>query len=282
MPDFIKKQIANKPKASIFSFFLEKYWFVPSDILQRAIEANIWQLCIFKRPILSIGIGNGELDSLLFEKNGLMDVGIDIDNSQLATARKLGIYKKVLAVNAEKMPFKSGEFNSAVSNSTFEHIQNSVKAVSEVSRVLKRGGLFFFTTPSNFLSEWILEYEENRDQKSAPQKIKDFNTRAQHLHYLSLSAWEKTLDNNGFDVVLHKYYFSKSAAVYWYKLFSLYTKKIRGKEILSYLGQSKLSKFVPKEVIKYFLNKGTFYSTYSKEVFVEKEGAQHFFVARKR
>lgn len=177
-------------KNSYFKYFLEVNWFIPSDILQRGIEANIWDLCVFKGPVLDIGVGNGEISKIIFKNHPQMATGIDIDDSGLEQVKASKKYKNVLCVNAEKMPFKDQSFNTVVSNSTFEHIIHDTKAVAEVARVLKKSGLFFVTVPSNFLQEWVLEYETKKDPIHAHKRLQAFNSRTNHLHYRSINDWQ--------------------------------------------------------------------------------------------
>lgn len=141
--NFIKKSNTYKPKNIYFKLFIDKFWFIPSDVLQRSLEASIWDLCKFKHPILDIGIGNGEITPLIFKNIKQIDVGIDIEVSGLDQAMKTGRYKLVFGEDAAKMKLKNSMFNTVVSNSTFEHIEHDLEAISEVSRVLKKMDIFF-------------------------------------------------------------------------------------------------------------------------------------------
>ncbi len=277
------KQVKNyKVNKKYLKYFLEKYWFIPSDILQRGMEANIWELCAFKNPVLDIGIGNGELSTLLFKKHPQIAVGIDIEERGLEEARATNIYKKVLCANAEKMPFKDASFNTVISNSTFEHITNDLRAVAEVGRVLKKNGLFFITVPSPYLRDWILEYETQKDNSKAVQKLDAFNKRTIHLHYRSINEWEKHFKKHGMELLFYKYYFPKKTAVYWYKIFKIFTSKIKSKELWSYIGHSKLTKFIPQKTYQSILEKRFLREAYENGFFTDTEvGGQLFMIAKK-
>lgn len=281
--EFIKKVKTYRPKQFYLKHFLQSYWFIPSDVLQRGIEASIWDLCTFKAPILDIGIGNGTLSSFLFRKQGQMAVGIDIEESGLETARATRMYKKVLLANAEKMPFKDASFNTVVSNSTFEHITNDFKAVSEVSRVLKKNGLFFITVPNNYLLQWITEYEEKKNKKAAKENIKQFNERAVHLHYRSYEEWVKCFKKNNMEIVFYQYYFPKDVALFWYKMFRLFTKEVLRKEVWSHLGHSRLTRYMPKSFLINVLEKTILKKFYMTAFFTNSQpGGQLFIIARKK
>lgn len=270
-----------KLNKNVLEDFIDFFWFIPSDVIQRSVEASIWRYCEFRNPVLSIGIGNGVIDSLLYKKQGVLDIGIDIDDSQFDKAKELRIYKEVLKVNAEKMPFKDKAFNTVISNSTLEHIENLKKTIAEISRVTKKNGLIFFTTPSNFLEQWIFEYEKQVDSRNANLNLKKFNERTNHINYLRLKDWDILLTGNNMEIVFHKYFISKKLLVFWYRLFKLFTTEVKGIELWSYVGHSKFSFLFPKKIIHpiefYFLRvmlKGN--------LLTDEPGGQHFIVAKKK
>lgn len=274
---FFKESKIYKPKSIYFNLFINKFWFIPSDVLQRSLEASIWDLCRFKHPILDIGIGNGEITELIFKNVKKIDVGIDIEASGLNNAMKTNRYGKVFCQDAAEMEFKDSSFNTVVSNSTFEHIENDLKSIKEISRILKKDGLCFLTVPSNFLPKWILELEGDEGIK----KLNKFNKRANHLHYRSISEWVKIFGDNNMEILLYKFYYPKKVAIFWYKMFKLFTYKINNKEIWSYIVVSKMSKIIPKSLFKniekHLLIK------YFKNGFItnKHEGGMLFMVARK-
>lgn len=279
--EFITISKQHKVKKSYLTDYLKNYWFIPSDALQRSIEANIWHLCKFKSPVLDIGTGNGEISKHIFKNHRPIDVGIDIDKSGLDNARATKKYLKVLCADAEKMPFKNASFNTVVSNSTFEHITNDLKAVSEVGRVLKKGGLFFLSVPSINLRDWILEYETNKDKSNAKVKLHKFNKRTYHLHYRSLTEWKKILQKNNMEIVFSKYFFPKEAALHWYKMIKVFTYSFRKRELWSLLGHSKITKYLPKKIIIQLMEKVILRKSYENGLFTDLDGAQLFIIAKK-
>jgi ubiquinone/menaquinone biosynthesis C-methylase UbiE len=270
-----------KTKDSYLVHFLKEYWYIPSDVLQRSIEANAWDLCEFKKPVLDIGIGNGRMSNYIFRNSPRIDVGIDSEKSGLDQARKTKKYKEVVHANAESLPFKDSSFNTVVSNSTFEHIKGDFKAVSEAARVLKKRGMLYLTVPSIYLQNWILEYESNLDYNQSRIIVARFNKRANHLHYRSLEEWTRYFKDNNLELVFQKYYFPKSTAVFWYKLFKKFTSKFGKREAWSIIGNSKATKFIPKSVMVYVL-KNILKDVYRDGFFMESGvGAQMFMVAKK-
>lgn len=284
----IKNNKKYKVKKSYLNYFLEGYWFMPSDVLQRSIEVNVWSLCKFTPPILDVGIGNGQLTNFLFKDHPQIEVGIDIEENGLKMAGALEMskgkkrYKKVMHVNAAEMPFKDAVFNTVVSNSTFEHIDEDLRAISEVARVLKKNGLFFLTVPSEYLPQWILEYEKKKDSDKAEEQLEKFNKRAVHLHYRSVNYWSDYFKSNNVKLIFHRFYFPKNVTLYWYKIFKIFTSKINNRELWSYLGQSKFTKFLPRKIIISLLEKRILKKAYDKGFFTNNEvGGQLFMVAKK-
>jgi demethylmenaquinone methyltransferase/2-methoxy-6-polyprenyl-1,4-benzoquinol methylase len=246
---YFNKQATYKPNKSHLKNFLKQFWFIPSDVLLRSIEASIWDYCLLAHPILDIGVGDGGVANLTLKKHAPIDVGIDLNPEGLPKARKTHIYKKVIQADATNMNFKNDSFASVISNSTFEHIAQDEKAVAEVGRILKKGGHFYLTVPSAFLPKYILELEGKKDKINAKNKLEKFNKRTAHFHYRSLGTWEKLFKKNNMKVIFHKYYFSKSVSLAWYKILVTFTKRIGKSELWSLIGASKITRFLPMGII---------------------------------
>ncbi len=81
--------------------------------------------------ILDIGSGNSSYSRFFPNR-----IAVDID-----PARKPNIIG-----DAHNLPFKDGEADAILSTDVFEHLKDPVKAVSEMKRVLKKGGKVIFAT----------------------------------------------------------------------------------------------------------------------------------------
>lgn len=215
------------------TLFSQKFWYAPADVLLRAKEGLIWETQKISSPSLDIGCGDGSISAILFAHFKPIDYGSDINPTPLALARKTKIYKKVIQADACKLPFKTNQFKTIISNSTFEHIENDLQAIKEVSRVLKPKGQFIFTVPSNRLVKFF--------------NLK-MNQRAAHYHYRSLSEWKKILSANNMKIIEAKYYFSPSTVRLWKKLFLLAIFRPYKRELWSYLQTSFLTPFWPKKL----------------------------------
>lgn len=101
--------------------------------------------------IIDVGCGDGFYLHILTElpiKTNLL--GFDFDKIVLANARKNLRPEKIKLVNgsATKIPFKDKSFDKAIMTEVLEHIDDDKKALAEVNRILKPGGILLITVPN--------------------------------------------------------------------------------------------------------------------------------------
>ncbi len=97
--------------------------------------------------LLDIGIGTG-LDAVIFKKAGLQVYGIDGSGEMLKICRdkQVAVELKQLDLLKDDIPYADGFFNHAIANAVF-HITGEIeKTLGEVGRLLKKSGIFGFTT----------------------------------------------------------------------------------------------------------------------------------------
>lgn len=104
---------------------------------------------IFPKPpakTLEVGCGTA-FDSLYLAKRGYQATCLDINKNILKVAeenfKKEGVEGQFVAGDGEKLPFPENHFDIIMSFGLLEHFENPSKAISEMVRVLKPGGLFF-------------------------------------------------------------------------------------------------------------------------------------------
>lgn len=99
--------------------------------------------------VLDIGCGNGYYLYLLSNLGMKLDLtGLDNDENALQSVDKLIGKKniKILKGDATKLPFKNSSFNKVLISEVIEHIEDEKSTLSEIHRVLKRGGAMVLTT----------------------------------------------------------------------------------------------------------------------------------------
>lgn len=97
--------------------------------------------------VLDVGCGGGFLSNPLSEL-GHDVTGLDISKESLEVAKRYDTSKRVkyIAADARAIPLPDNSFDVIISMDFLEHVSEVQEVVSEISRILKPGGLFFFHT----------------------------------------------------------------------------------------------------------------------------------------
>lgn len=98
--------------------------------------------------VLDIGTGSGHIASYLSQ------YAKTVTSIDLHDERQIRKGYAFAAVTDESIPFKSGSFDVVVSNHVIEHTPDQRRHISEIHRVLKKGGILYLATPNRY---WILE-----------------------------------------------------------------------------------------------------------------------------
>lgn len=157
----------TNPKTINNDFYeeLAEQWYTASDhpiALLRAENAIrvpwIIQEIGQNKTVLDIGCGAGILTNALANV-GHRVFGIDLSSSSLEVAKKYDATKTVSyqIANAYSLPYPDQTFDVVCAMDVLEHVEEPQLLISEASRVLKPGGLFFFHTFNrNFLSYLVV------------------------------------------------------------------------------------------------------------------------------
>lgn len=93
-----------------------------------------------KERVLDIGCGTGKYVAYLLSK-GTHAEGVDISNKAVSLARKYYPSATFKVAPAEKLPYADKTFDAVYSFDVLEHLGDPEKAVKEIKRVLKKGGI---------------------------------------------------------------------------------------------------------------------------------------------
>ncbi len=141
-----------------------------------------------KNKILDIGCGAGRTTFSLYELGYKNIQGIDLSEVMIENAKKLNEIKgyeiDFTIGNAIRLPYEKGCFDAVIfSFNGFMQIpgeSNRIRALKEIHRVLKNGGVFIFTTHnrgnSNYLEYWKEEEKRWRKNNNDP-KLLEFGDR---------------------------------------------------------------------------------------------------------
>lgn len=119
--------------------------------------------------VLDVGCGDKFLKEP-FERKGLLYQGIDID---------------IIDFNNDEFPFPDNSFDLIVSLAVIEHIKNTENFLSEINRILKKGGFVFLSTPNwcyafkNFYDDYT--HVRPYTKKSLSKILSDFNFEDIHI-----------------------------------------------------------------------------------------------------
>ncbi|HKK65238.1 MAG TPA: methyltransferase domain-containing protein [Clostridia bacterium] len=106
-----------------------------------------------------IGCG-GDFLTEEIAKFGLETTGVDISSVTLQVARKhaeaLNLSIDYHAGMGEKLPFADDQYEMVFCLDVLEHVKDFDAIISEVSRVLTPGGLFFFETVNRTLLSYLI------------------------------------------------------------------------------------------------------------------------------
>lgn len=207
-------------------------------VIIRAVEAELMAAIDFPRPVLDVGCGDGHFASTVFETPA--DVGLDPWFAELEDARKRGAHRYFVNASAETMPFPDRAFASVMSNCVVEHIPDLDAALRETARVLRPGGLFVLTVPTDQYDDALLGTTLLRRaglRTAARAYGRFFDRISYHRTRLTPAGWRARLEAAGFTVEESRGYLDATAmylfdASHWLGAPSVVTKRLLGRWIL--------------------------------------------------
>jgi len=116
--------------------------------------------------VLEIGCGRGFYLKTLIDIWPMLEVvGVDLNERYLSLAKKFIRNDKVklLKADATNLPFANKTFDRIIASEVLEHIRDDEKAISEMYRVLRPGGIAIVTVPNRNYPfcwdplNWVLE-----------------------------------------------------------------------------------------------------------------------------
>jgi len=186
----------------------------PHRAIVRAWECRFMSEVPLVRPVLDIGCGDGHFASIAYDHLPI-DIGIDVMERDLPEAAgRAGIYRKVMYASATALPFEAASFNTVISNCVIEHIPDNAAVMREISRVLRPGGTFAATFPSDHFGEFLLGSTAFRKLGLMPlsRAYEAYFQRISHHHHVYPPAvWKQKAEAVGLVVEQQSYYFSAAA-----------------------------------------------------------------------
>lgn len=195
--------------------FVRDYPFQPATALWRAVEVGF--LCGEPLPDglgLDLGCGDGKLTRIILDLVGPRDlVGIDIDPVEIELAATTGIYRRLHAVSSSRIPEGDNTFDFVISNSVLEHIADIDGTLAETSRVLKPGGRFVATVPSDGFHACLRGPRLLHSRRA--QYLSKVDLRCAHLRYWDEVRWRTELKLHGMALSAARPYLNRSEVRRW-------------------------------------------------------------------
>jgi 2-polyprenyl-6-hydroxyphenyl methylase/3-demethylubiquinone-9 3-methyltransferase len=137
--------------------------------------------------MVDVGAGVGQISSV-GERHGAAVVPIDIAPRLVGRLRER--FSAAMVASATDLPFATGSVDFVVSSECIEHTRDPRKAVREMMRILRPGGVLFLTTP-NLPWRWSVGLAELL-------RIRRFEGIE---NWLSRSALRRTIVESGGEIV---------------------------------------------------------------------------------
>ena len=114
---------------------------------KRAIAKQILeQLVPSPGKVLDVGAGGGKLLSEL-QKKGWQSSGVDLEPKAKLQSQKRNLNIQI-ADATKKIPFETDYFDAVFAVDSLEHMKNDRKALEEMKRVTKPGGVIYLSAPA--------------------------------------------------------------------------------------------------------------------------------------
>ncbi len=163
----------------------------PSLALWRAAEIAALREQSYRAPVLDVGCGDGIVTSRVL---ATVDSGLDPDRRALAHAANLGNYRQLIQANIEDAPLPLACMSTVMSNSVLEHLPHIDNALQGVSRLLRPGGKFIFTAPTETFARWLAlpstRYAAWRNRQLGHVNLWPTQRWADHLERVGLEITE--------------------------------------------------------------------------------------------
>lgn len=201
-------------------------------ILLRSIELKLVKKHILDglkaKRVLDLGCGDGLAAGMVLERP--VTYGLDKNADFIQKAKKSGVYQETILGDAGEIPLDKDICDMVFSNCVIEHIKKLDPVFEEVSRILRKNGLFVFTTLTDNFGKYSFFSWLNIRPLGRLEKLytKMREKKLQHYHGYSFEEWSRLLARHGFEVVDCYYYLDKKTAELWdfFLLLSFFLAKI--------------------------------------------------------
>lgn len=152
------------------------------------------------QEVLDFGCGTGKITREIekdFPKCKFS--GVDVSNIAINIAKKRFPNHKFFTIeDGYRLPFKNDTFDFIIALDVVEHVYNTEKTFSELTRVLKHRGKILISTPYYGFIKNLLIITFGFDQV--------FNPMGQHIRFFSNKSLFSIVKSHGLKIISHGYY----------------------------------------------------------------------------
>lgn len=163
---------------------LQRFW-------QRTRHRIITRMARGQGAVLDVGCGSSVIVQSLNHV-----VGLDVQRNKLRYMRRYGV--PLVQGSVLALPVRTASFDCVVCSQVIEHIADDPAIFTELTRVLRPGGLLILGTPDYATIGWRMI--EPLYGLAAPGGYKD-----EHITHYTLAMLRDRAEHYGFDVVEHAY-----------------------------------------------------------------------------
>lgn len=171
--------------------------------------------------ILDLGCGDGTFTEMLQELLGFKGtlIGIDLDRSNVVRAARKKLYRQVMQLDACDLAFKDKCFDMVFSNAVLALVwPNPEEAIREVRRILKSGGTYVCTVPTDlseqhhYFAELLRKIRLNGLESKFRTRL---NSRLCRVTALPPDGWRRIFEENELSVKKVIPYISEQVSRRW-------------------------------------------------------------------
>lgn len=101
-----------------------------------------------EKKVLEVGTGAGYI------AHAISKYAKSVDSVDIVDDRKVKEGYKQKIVPDERLPYDDGQFDVVITNHVLEHVPDQEKHMSEMTRVLKKGGIIYLASPNKW---WLTD-----------------------------------------------------------------------------------------------------------------------------
>jgi ubiquinone/menaquinone biosynthesis C-methylase UbiE len=139
------KERVKKGYDGDYSDHIHQYDALGYHLQEKSARTQLEEIRLDGMQVLDIGCGTGALSQVAIEKGAKRVVCGDISTFMLKQAKGKEITKSIethfCQLDAKGLPYRDGSFDAVISGMTFGTLPNQKRAISEMVRVAKPGGL---------------------------------------------------------------------------------------------------------------------------------------------